>query len=116
MSYGIKNLFVSKQTSSDRNTTSAANVEFDRIQQTRNVVTQMLVAQGIPSHNAKQAADDLEPLILYETLENVDLVVNIGLLKKKQKDLLVKIKLTGSQGENIINFIADVLNNSKYTL
>lgn len=110
-----KSLLTSKQTPSE-SSTSGANDEYDTVKRMRWKIEQMLVANGLQSDNAKQAVEDLEHIVLNETLENVKLVFNLldEIRMHEQKDLLIKIKVTGGQKKSIVSFIADALNKGEY--
>lgn len=112
----VQSLHTVKQIPSDNNSTSLANDEYDTVKRMRCDIGQMLVANGLQSDTVKQAVEDLEHIVLNETLENVKLVFNLleDIRMHEQKDLLIKFKVTGGQKKSIVSFIADALNKGEY--
>lgn len=98
---GIRDLLLCKQTSSDDSSHSAANADVDTVNRLRDVMEQMLVVNGIPPENAKQAVDDLEKDVLDETLTNIkSVVINLEAIRKH--DQLIKFNINTKQKETII--------------
>lgn len=115
---GIKDLLISKQTSTDSSNHSAVNAEVDTVNRIRDVIEQMLVLNGIPQENAKQAVDDLESNVLNETLKKVKLVFNSlkAIHTCNQKDLLINFNIACKQKKNITSLIVEALQKGWYKL
>lgn len=115
---GIKDLLISRQTSSDGTDHSAANDEFDTVNGMRAVIEQMLVVNGIQTENAKQYLDDLEPHVLNETLTRCKLVLTHrkAIRAYNQTDLLIEFSIKCHEEENLTNVIAEALKKGGCTL
>lgn len=108
---GIKDLLISRETSSDSSSDSAANAEFDTVNQMRAIIEQMLVVNGIQTENAKQAVDDLQPDILSEMLDKVKFVfANLKAIRAyNQTDLLIKFNIMDGQENSLTSVIVEAL-------